>query len=685
MTTNIAQRRVGSKELISKKRLQEIRQLKRQALDFYDIATKSQLDALTVELRLQQARASIELALKYNENDADSLNLFSRISLELGNVEDAQLAVEKAIEIHPRNGGYWYSLGHVALANQTLDEAEAAFRKAIKYAAKETKADSFLAYTLQAKGKTVEAFQLYRELAKTKSHDPHIRSKLFETAQFITTDVYDPELESDLLKFLNWDNVNTFKLSGITSTLLEQKFQISENSCKATSDEIASDGLFITALKKVLIKSGSLEKIIMAMRYELLLNSTSNGQVTKAYIPLAEAISIYCYNSEYILPVTDAEKNMTTALLDLCNSAVLSENASPEDFSGALLLLSMYAPWKALSCFEKLLSYPTNNWPNYLRSLYSKNQTLLALDNIKVTSFNSSDDSTSLKVKNQYEHFPYPRWNDVEYNRTTDYSQALEQEYPGFKFPKYLSERSIRVMIAGCGTGRHAIHVAKYFRDVEVTALDLSSKSLAYAILKSHEFEVENIKFTQADILNLPEFQQPFHIVECSGVLHHIRHYHQALENLLANLSTGGLIKIALYSERARKPVIKLRKLFKRNHSVLEENRIKMIRQAVFDSKDLDGKEMLTASDDFYSMSGTVDLLFHEYEIQFSPLKIKELCQRYNITFLGFCSLDGSTKSAFNCMFGETADMSNLNQWDKFESENPTTFSSMYQFYCQKQ
>lgn len=683
MATNVAQQRTRLKEPLSRKRLQEIRQLKRQAMEFYDIATKSQLDNLTVELRLQQAKATIELALKYNPIDGDALNLSSRIHLELGSIQQARKDVEKALEVHPRNGGYWYSLGHVALSDQALDEAEAAFKKAIKYAAKETKADNFLAYTLQAKGKTVEAFQLYRELAKTKSQDPHIKSKLFETAQLLTTDTYDSELESDLIKYLGWDNVNTYKLSSLISSLLEAKFQVLKTSCAATSEEIASDELFLLALKKVLIKSGGLEKVIMAMRYELLLVSTGNGQIPKNYIPFSEAISIYFSNNEYMLPITDAEKNMTSALVDLCDSALEEENVKPSDLAGALLLLSMYAPWQRIKQFDKLLEFK-KDWPDYLTSLYQKNHTLKELSLIKIESLSDSSDTTSLKVKNQYEHFPYPRWDDIEYKRTTHYSQALEQEYPSFVFPKYLNERTIRVMIAGCGTGRHSIHVAKYFRDVDVTAIDLSQKSLEYAKLKSREFGISNIQFYQADMLSLRQFSEPFHIIECSGVLHHIKHYDKALTKLLSNLVSGGLIKIALYSERARKPVIKLRKLFKRDGTNLDENRMKMIRQAIFDSQDLEGKDQLTTSDDFYSLSGSIDLLFHEYEIQFTPLKIAELCLRHSIKFLGFCSLPTSYKKAFVEKFGKNHDLTDLEQWEEFEKEHPTTFSAMYQFYGQK-
>lgn len=673
-----------SKSPVSRKKLQEIRALKRQALEYYELASNEDLDALTVELRLQQARSSVGLALKYNPIDADALNLYARISLELGSIQEAREAIQQALDSHPKNGGFWYSLGHVQLAEQDLDSAEDSFRKAIKYAAKDTKADHFLAYTLQAKGEVVEAFQLYRELAKTRSSDPHIRSKLFESANSLTADYYDPELDHDLLTYLSWKNTNSRHLSCLTCSLLEHKFQVNESGCQADSDTIAGDPLFILALKKLPIKSAQLEKLVMALRYELLLGATNQGQVSNSYIPLASAISMYGYLSEFILPMTDAERNMVEALKKLIDSAVLESQSTPQDIAGALLLFSMYESWTKLSCSQQLLSLNDYDWPEYLRELNFEYLLLKRYQNTKIGTLTTISSGVSAKVKNQYESYPYPRWNSLDYKRTTHYTQALQQEYGNGRLPKYLNEDSINVLIAGCGTGRHALHVAKYFRNVDVTAIDLSQASLSYAKVKSEEFNIKNIRFYQADLLKLDELDGRYHIIECSGVLHHIKEYNLALKNLVSKLEPSGLIKLALYSERARGPVKKIRDLFSRKNITKDKKRIRMIRQAILSSNDLEGKDLITISDDFYSMSGVVDLLFHEYELRFSPISINLLCERHDLEFMGFSSLNNKTKQNFKKMFGKNASFTNLSQWDEFEDRYPDTFTGMYQFYCQK-
>lgn len=671
------------KNVPSKKKLQEAGALKRQALEYYELASEEHLDGLTVELRLQQAKSSAALALKYNPNDPDSLNLFSRVALELGSPHESREAIQCALDINPTNGGYWYSLGHIELAEQKLDAAESCFRKAIKYASKETKADRFLAYTLNAKGKYVEAFQLYRELAKTRPQDPHIRSKLFESAKSLTADYYDPELEHDLIIYLKWKNTNARYLSSLVCSMLERKFDISESGCTSSSDQIAVDPLFLLAMTQIPIKSAVIEKLIMALRYELLIDATHHSQVTSEYIPLVCSIAMYGHRSEFILPMTDAEKNMVEALKNLIDSAVCESNSSPMDISGALLLFSMYESWSKLRTYKQMIS-TDKKWPEYLIALRDEYEKLGKLNETHIAELTTISKGVSEKVKNQYESYPYPRWKTLDYNRTTHYSQALQQEYGNIQFPKYLNDDSIKILVAGCGTGRHALHVAKYFRNVDVTAVDLSFASLSYAKRKAQELDIKNIDFRLGDLLNYKSNKDKYHIIECSGVLHHIKEYNLALKNLTHMLQVNGLIKIALYSDRAREPVKKIRDLFKRKDTISNKNRIRMIRQAILWSNDLEGKELLTASDDFYSMSGVVDLLFHEFELRFTPKSIQSLCDNHNLKFLGFSSLNNQVKNDFKNMFGKSYDFTNLEQWDKFEIANPSSFSDMYQFYCQK-
>ena len=84
---------------------------------------------------------------------------------------------------------------------------------------------------------------------------------------------------------------------------------------------------------------------------------------------------------------------------------------------------------------------------------------------------------------------------------------------------------------------------------------------------------------------------------------------------------------------------------------------------------------------DFFSLSEVRDLLFHVQEKNFTMPLIIESLSKLNLKFCGF---EDKTiikkfikKNSINNLY-------DLNKWKKFEEDNPTTFSAMYQFWCQK-
>ena len=51
----------------------------------------------------------------------------------------------------------------------------------------------------------------------------------------------------------------------------------------------------------------------------------------------------------------------------------------------------------------------------------------------------------------------------------------------------------VDVLIAGCGTGQHTLLAAKMDNTLNITSLDLSKKSLSYAIKKCQEYDFKNV------------------------------------------------------------------------------------------------------------------------------------------------------------------------------------------------
>lgn len=656
--------------------------LRKQAFILFDEALSSQDDPLRCE-KLKQAKNLVKQSVKLSPEDTESLNLLSRIELEGGHFMSAEKAIQRALTLQPKNAGYWYSYGHIALSLHLLDKAETAFTNAIQFAPKQTRAEVGLAYTLAEQGRQVEAFQLYRQLIKTHPNDVQIKSRLIQAAKGLVADYYDLELEQDLITYLSWDDINQNALSHLCCSILIFKFQLNHQGSAASFNDMAESPLLLSTLRKTIIKNELLEKLIIAVRQELLTHATKKGRVINQYIPLCEAICQYQIRNEFILPYTEAERSMVLTLKKMIDQSLDKTGCTPIDLSGALMLFSMYESWYKLDKHTLLFGFSDDSWPAASYEIKKGHDQLLYQQQF---SFKHLTDIPSLEkntVKKQYESFPYPRWQSLDNRNMTNYGRALKHEYPWISISEHFMNQPLNIMVAGCGTGRHALNVAKYFYQTKVTALDLSQASLNYAFKKAEQLEIENIDFYLADLTKLNKLAEPFDIIECSGVLHHIRQYNCALENLLSNLKPNGFIKLSLYSKRARQPVYEIRKRYKHGGIENNEHDIRILRHVLFGEDDIDNKHLVTESDDFYSMSGVVDLLLHEYEKGFTPRTIADLCRNHHLTFLGFSNLDTQLKSSFKEFIGEHYNFSDLTQWERYEQAHPNTFSNMYQFYCQ--
>jgi ubiquinone/menaquinone biosynthesis C-methylase UbiE len=100
------------------------------------------------------------------------------------------------------------------------------------------------------------------------------------------------------------------------------------------------------------------------------------------------------------------------------------------------------------------------------------------------------------------------------------------------------------VLETGCGVGAQTITLAKNSPQADITALDISMRSLAQAKQKIEAAGSVNINFQQADIYQMPFKPGTFdHIFVCF-VLEHLAEPANALETLKAILKTGGTITV---------------------------------------------------------------------------------------------------------------------------------------------
>ena len=80
----------------------------------------------------------------------------------------------------------------------------------------------------------------------------------------------------------------------------------------------------------------------------------------------------------------------------------------------------------------------------------------------------------------------------------------------------------ISILVAGCGTGLNPLSDAVKYPNARITAIDISRRSLAFAMRKAEELGIGNVDFYQGDILELGTLDRRFDVVICGGVLHHM-------------------------------------------------------------------------------------------------------------------------------------------------------------------
>jgi ubiquinone/menaquinone biosynthesis C-methylase UbiE len=278
----------------------------------------------------------------------------------------------------------------------------------------------------------------------------------------------------------------------------------------------------------------------------------------------------------------------------------------------------------------------------------------------------------------QYEENPYPRWT-INPMAVLAGDQKMQADNAGTDERRPGKE----ILIAGCGTGQHAFHIAQSFPDARVLAIDISLASLAYARRKTREEGLRNIEYAQADMLKLGTLGRTFDRIEAVGVLHHLAQPTAGWRVLVSLLRPGGEMHVGLYSEAARRPIVEARALIaERGYRATAED-IRKFRQEILRDGDERRWEILTTSADFYSMSGCRDLLFNVMEHRFTIPEIMAFLHDHGLAFLGF-ELEPQVIEKFQRQFPGAAALTDLNHWHGFEAANPRTFRHMYVFSVRK-
>jgi len=281
-------------------------------------------------------------------------------------------------------------------------------------------------------------------------------------------------------------------------------------------------------------------------------------------------------------------------------------------------------------------------------------------------------------VREMYEANPYPRWVRLAQQAPEPQERALQAMFPRTRIEP-LPGREI--LVAGCGTGQHALEVARRYEGCQVLAVDLSLASLSYAKTKAEQYGVRNVEFGQADLLELARLGRTFAAVECVGTLHHLEDPFAGFRVLAGLVKPGGVMRLGLYSRRARAE-LEPAKALSRGFEPTPEG-IRALRRAIIDAPPEDPVRAALRWGDFYTLSECRDLLLHVQEHQSDIADIRRMLDMSGFRFLGF-SLPPQVSAAYRGANPQDPSGQDLDRWDAFEAARPDTFRGMYQFWMQK-
>ena len=641
----------------------------------------------------QKAKECYEKAIIINPNYADAHNNLGVVFKVLGEYQKAKECYEKAILINPNYADALNNLGSIFNNFGKYQKAKECYEKAIEINPEHVNAQTNLGAVFSALGDHKKAILCYR---KTIQIDPNNVTSINNLSLLLQSIKIDNKLEADesnlkkLFLFL-------FKKNNIDPTQLSKKAKLSlfsDDDCNhllkviksetslLTNDFIQNllkEELFHLMLQKSLITDKFLEKLLTKLRSEILFTlEAANKDILKEYLFFIISLAEQCWFNEHIYVQSAKEITRINKLIDkIKNDKEVNELE--------IAVLGCYMPFNSSKIIiNKLLNYKSKNILfNDLTNVQIK-EPLREIELIKsIESLDEIVDPVSKKVQVQYEENPYPRWRCINDNFQFNFLIVLNQDVNPNKVECANNFESPNVLIAGCGTGSHPISSNAY-KNANIIGVDLSLTSLAYAKRKTEELGYKNIKYLHADILQLKKLNRKFDIIESAGTLHHMNDPVTGLKVLIDMLEPHGFLKLGLYSETARRDVVKAREFIKNKDYKNTSNDIKICRQNIINNKEEPLFQKLTFRHDFYSTSTARDLLFNVQEHRFTIPEIAKILKNLNLEFLGFNFVNPLIKKAFSKSFPYDKKNISLDNWHQFEIDNPDTFYNMYQFWVRK-
>lgn len=650
--------------------------------------------------QFEDVESLLSQAKRISPNAEQVFAVLANYHHRLGNYPQAVSCYQESLKRNPGSTSLRYNMASALQSSGELEQAIIHYQICLQATPEslDIATNLILAYKtasqpLEALITTISALQHHPANENFRRHFATLLPTLVTQANLDNHFINNVLQEAERTLSLNY--INGQHLARPILALLLQKYSLHNtldkictptiNKALLTDKDIAdlqpflNDSVFLKILNNELLTEMRYEKLLTNIRRYF--STLWESDLSESSALFLASLSVQCHHNHYIYWLSEEEEEERSRLEKTVLSSINNENFSTR-FALQFALLCCYQPPHNIPNYQRAVTFLQDR--EELQSLNSLINQHQREQQIKqgIHSFGIINSNTSIKVQQQYEEDPYPTWNSIETPPPGAIPAALSNNDLLFTNEKYISSPE-NILIAGCGTGKQPILTALLYPQADITAVDLSRTSLAYAIRMSEKYQIKNISFYHGDILNLHELGKCFEMINSSGVLHHMEEPKEGLKILTELLTENGVMMLSLYSTIGREIINNFRKNLKSHRIELPVSK-QQLRSLRHDSQ-INNQEILNSlqlAEDFYSLNACRDLLFHVQEHTYNLLQIESMISEQNLHFVG---LEWNQhNNLFIQRFSSQPDSRSLGKWHQLEIENPGIFSGMYHFWCER-
>ena len=319
-----------------------------------------------------------------------------------------------------------------------------------------------------------------------------------------------------------------------------------------------------------------LEKLFVNIRRCLLFN-LGKIKASDDVIYFLSTLCLHCFTNEYVYFESEEETKLIDELEKIITKSFV-QSKQPD-----LLNILCLASFRPLHKYTWHQDIEVLDHLDEIKRLLEEPRVEKAIAK-EISLLGAVSDRVSKTVREQYEENPYPRWIKPQIFKGKSLADFCNDTELKLYSENIKDATAPKILIAGCGTGQHSIETASRFSNSEVTAVDLSLSSLAYAKRQTDETKLTNLLYMQADILNLADLGQEFDIIE-SVEFFIICLSQWRVEHTHKNFKLGGLMRIGLYSELARQHIKEIRREIKSLGVGTSDTDMRQFRQSIITSE----------------------------------------------------------------------------------------------------